>query len=253
MKDNTLEFRTLQADEIEVRVGTVSAKGATLLLYKDARCDQAVLDETVGPMNWQRHHSRENANCIVSIWDAEKGQWVEKEDTGTESMTEKEKGLASDSYKRACTNWGIGRELYTSPFIFIACPTVPKGNGKGYDLENKFFFSGVKVSHIKYDDKRRISELVISDKNGVTMFSYPRGLKPTMPQSKPQTKKEPVITDEQAQALKDALEATGTDTTKFLAYVAKQSGKPVESVDSMTSTQHEIGVKALNKKIAGGK
>lgn len=93
----TLKFRTLRADEIELRVGTVSAKGATLLLYKDARCDQAVLDETVGAMNWQRHHSRDNANCTVSIWDTEKQMWVSKEDTGTESMTEKEKGLASDS------------------------------------------------------------------------------------------------------------------------------------------------------------
>lgn len=115
-----LMFRALRADEIEVRVSTISEKGVTLLLYKDARCDQNILDETVGAMNWQRHHTRDNANCIVSIWDKDKAQWIEKEDTGTESYTEKEKGLASDSFKRACFNWGIGRELYTAPHIWVS-------------------------------------------------------------------------------------------------------------------------------------
>jgi len=116
------KFRALRADEVECRVSQIDKKEGnwlSLLLYKDARCDQNILDETVGPMNWQRHHSRENANCVVSIWDNEKGIWVEKEDTGTESNTEAAKGLASDSFKRACFNWGIGRELYTAPTIFI--------------------------------------------------------------------------------------------------------------------------------------
>lgn len=114
-----MQFRTLKANEIDCRVATVRDDGVSILLYKDARCDMNILDETVGPMNWQRSHSRENANCIVSIWDGEKEQWISKEDTGTESYTEKEKGLASDSFKRACFNWGIGRELYTAPFIWI--------------------------------------------------------------------------------------------------------------------------------------
>lgn len=114
-----MKFRLLRADEIDCRISICNAYGVGLLLYKDARCDQNILDETVGPMNWQRHHTRENANCIVSIWDAEKQQWIQKEDTGTESFTEKEKGLASDSFKRACFNWGIGRELYTAPNMFV--------------------------------------------------------------------------------------------------------------------------------------
>lgn len=116
------KFRALRADEVECRVSQIDKKEGnwlSLLLYKDARCDQNILDETVGPMNWQRHHSRDNANCVVSIWDNEKSIWVEKEDTGTESNTEAAKGLASDSFKRACFNWGIGRELYTAPTIFI--------------------------------------------------------------------------------------------------------------------------------------
>lgn len=116
-----MEFRLLRADEIEVRVGNVSktSGGVTLLLYKDARCDMAILDETLGTFGWQRHHSRDNANCVVSIWDSEKKMWIEKEDVGTESNTEAQKGLASDSFKRACFNVGIGRELYTTPFIYL--------------------------------------------------------------------------------------------------------------------------------------
>lgn len=101
-----LEFRTLRAEEIDVRVQSVTEKGAILLLYKDARADMIILDETVGPLDWKREHTRDNANCIVSIWDNEKKQWISKEDTGTESNTEKEKGQASDSFKRACFNWG---------------------------------------------------------------------------------------------------------------------------------------------------
>ena len=113
-------FRTLRADEIDCRVSQIKETGLSLLLYKDARCDQNILDEVVGPFKWKREHARENRNCIVSIWSEELQQWISKEDTGTESNTEKEKGLASDSFKRACFNWGIGRELYTAPFIWIA-------------------------------------------------------------------------------------------------------------------------------------
>jgi hypothetical protein len=129
-------FRTLRADEIDCRIAQVKKDGSglSLLLYKDARCDQNILDEVVGPYNWKREHTRDNKNCIVSIWDEKKQQWIGKEDTGTESNTEQEKGLASDSFKRACFNWGIGRELYTAPFIWIKSGdyTVAK-DGKVYD------------------------------------------------------------------------------------------------------------------------
>jgi hypothetical protein len=134
-----------------------------LLLYKDARVDQNILDETVGKMNWQRKHCRDNANCIVSIWDAEKKQWIEKEDTGTESFTEKEKGLASDSFKRACFNWGIGRELYSAPFIWISSEDAnikQGGNGK-FQCYDKFV-----VEQILYDNERNI--VAISIKNTKT-------------------------------------------------------------------------------------
>lgn len=129
---DTLQFRDLTAQDIECRVAQVTAKGVTLLLYKNARVDMQILDETVGPLNWQRSHSRDNQNCTVSIWDNNKSQWISKEDTGTESNTEKEKGLASDSFKRACFNWGIGRELYTSPFIWVPAEkcNISDYNGK---------------------------------------------------------------------------------------------------------------------------
>lgn len=157
-----IEFRTLRADEIDCRVAMISEKGLSLLLYKDARVDQNILDETVGCMNWQRSHSRENANCTISIWDEDKNQWVSKEDTGVESMTEKEKGLASDSFKRAAFNWGIGRELYSAPFIWIGKENAQIVQGKNGKLAcyDKFM-----VEQILYDDRRNIVALSIKNMN----------------------------------------------------------------------------------------
>ena len=145
-------FRDLRADEIECRVKLAKQNGVQLLLYKDARCDMNILDETVGAYNWQRLHGRDNANCIVSIWDDKKQQWISKEDTGAESNTEKEKGHASDSFKRACVNWGIGRELYTAPFIWIKaefCEKLKGDNSGRWKCGDSF-----KVEAIKIEDKR---------------------------------------------------------------------------------------------------
>ena len=146
-----LEFRKLKAAEIECRIGTISEKGLSLLLYKDARVDMSLLDETVGPMNWKREHTRENRNCIVSIWDSEKKEWISKEDTGTESNTEAEKGLASDSFKRACVNWGIGRELYTAPFIWVKAEDCNITNFGGKTRCNDKFVV-VKITYKKNGD-----------------------------------------------------------------------------------------------------
>ena len=152
-----LQFRKLRESEIEARVQSVKANGLVLLLYKDARCDMKLLDETVGPMNWQKEYLRDNSNCRVSIWDIEKKQWVSKEDTGTESNTEKEKGKASDSFKRACFNWGIGRELYSAPFIWIPAEKCNiKQSGNKYICNDKF-----RVEKITYDDDGNIDGLSI--------------------------------------------------------------------------------------------
>lgn len=169
----SLSFRKLKNTEIDVRVATVTAKGVSLLLYKDARCDMNILDETVGPYNWKRSHTRDNANCIVSIYDSEKKEWISKEDTGTESFTEKEKGLASDSFKRACFNWGIGRELYTAPFIWVPADKteVAQGTNGKWKCNDNF-----KVLKITYTEDGQIDGLIISSKKNKQAFvQMPKG------------------------------------------------------------------------------
>lgn len=169
----TSTIRLLRADEIDVRVAQVKESGASLLLYKDARCDMNILDETFGSMNWQRRHTRDNANCIVSIWDETKKAWIDKEDTGTESYTEKEKGLASDSFKRACFNVGIGRELYTAPFIWVKSDAVTIYDTKRKDRNGNPIW-GVKdsfrVEKITYNSKREIDGLSIINQLGKRVF-----------------------------------------------------------------------------------
>lgn len=161
------KFRLLRADEIDCRVAQIKENGLSLLLYKDARCDMNILDETVGEFNWKREHCRDNANCIVSIWDAEKGQWISKEDTGTESQSEAEKGLASDSFKRACVNWGIGRELYTAPFIWITADKCKIYESRGKLKCNDRF----EVKSISYNENREIDGLSIVS-NGHEVFTW---------------------------------------------------------------------------------
>lgn len=162
-------FRDLKANEIDVRIGTISDKGCSLLLYKDARVDMDILDETVGPMNWRRHHARDNANCIVSLWDDKKEDWISKEDVGVESYTQKEKGLASDSFKRACVNWGIGRELYTAPFIWVKADDVNivmRDGKKG--TNDRFFVADITVTN------KEIHSLSIKNQSGKIVFTYRR-------------------------------------------------------------------------------
>ena len=173
------KVRALRADEIEVRVSQVTAKGCQLLLYKDARCDKRILDEVYGTMNWTNSYTVVNSNlyCTISIWDNEKKQWINKQDCGTESNTEKEKGEASDAFKRAAFNFGIGRELYTRIFIWLSVPTVESGQQAGgkprYELQDRF--AKFHVSHINTDNERElIEELQISDSNGNVVFTHPR-------------------------------------------------------------------------------
>ena len=168
-------FRTLKASEIETRVGTIKEKWLTLLLYKDARADMIILDDSVGPLNWKREHTRDNANCIISVYNPDTKEWVSKEDTGSESNTEAKKGLASDSFKRACVNWGIGRELYTGPQIKIwdndmnyikETTRKDKYNKNIYTTYEKF-----SVKSIDYTDGN-ITGLVIVDSKGNIIFTF---------------------------------------------------------------------------------
>ena len=236
-----MKFRLLKASEIECRISTVKNNGVSALLYKDARVDQNILDETVGPMNWQRHHSRDNANCIVSIWDAEKNQWIEKEDTGKESNTEKEKGLASDSFKRACFNWGIGRELYSAPFIWISEATIEK-DGKCFDR--------FEVKNIAYNEEREISELtIINSKTKKVVFTMggtktpekaPSKSPEKSPENAPEEKKELKASPKQIELLKK-LVPTAEKQAKMLEYCG------VEKIEDISAKQASEIITAKTK------
>ena len=112
----------MKPHEIQVMAKQVTQYGKALcLLYKDARYDMSALDAMFGPKNWQKTYRLvgDSLFCTVSVWDSEKNCWVAREDVGTETQVAEEKGQASDAFKRACYNWGIGRELYTAPDIWI--------------------------------------------------------------------------------------------------------------------------------------
>ena len=207
------KFRLLKANEIDVRVGSVIVsdkyKGVTLLLYKDARVDQNILDEAVGPMNWQRSHQMigDRLYCTVTIWDEDKKQWISKQDVGTESNNEKEKGAASDSFKRACFNVGIGRELYTAPFICISADYLKNKKKKNKKCKDNFC-----VTEITYNDDRTIQSLKIRNNSARTEFYVDqRGVKPVTTK----TPKAPVTPPAEKT---EKLKAEEVDTTNSLPF-----------------------------------
>lgn len=163
------EIPLLTANDVECRIKKITNEGAVLLLYKTARVDMRILDEVYGSMNWQRHHEVINNNlfCTISVWDSEKSQWVSKQDVGTESNAEAEKGQASDAFKRAGFAWGIGRELYDAPFIWIS------GKVSKYDRFH--------VTDIQYDrEKQEFTRLTICDDKGKERYRL--GTKTDRPQ-----------------------------------------------------------------------
>lgn len=255
-----LKFRSLRADEIDCRVATVKLPengnqgGLSLLLYKDARVDQNILDETVGPMNWQRHHSRDNANCIISIWDEDKKQWIEKEDTGTESNTEAEKGLASDSFKRAGFNWGIGRELYTAPFIWISpdkCKIYPKRTPKGEvgACSDKFYVTMITIKDGK------IKQLVINNASRGNQVVFSMGVSPEGLGQEQAPKQEAPKRIEPKPVAKPKLDPLWVNELNALAKTAAVDIKTilaqagVESLDELTTDGAVSLKKALQRKI----
>lgn len=164
-----MEFRELKANEIELRVGAVTKTGYTLLLYKNARVDMAVLDETIGQENWQRDHKEVKGNlyCGIGIWSEAKKQWIWKWDCGAESFSDKEKGESSDSFKRAAFNWGIGRSLYTAPFIWINCDNA---DGK-MSKEEQRRVAGMYVTTYEVENGN-ITKLEIVDKDGKSVYKF---------------------------------------------------------------------------------
>ena len=168
------EIRLLKADDIDVKVKQVTEKGAVLLLYKNARVDMNILDETFGAENWECDYKEIKGNlyCGICVHFEEKFVW--KWDCGIESREDdgnEKKGEASDSFKRAGFKWGIGRELYTAPFTFANVPTTSytdKSGKTAYKLTNQF--EKFKVKEIDYI-ARTISKLVIVDSKGNVVFN----------------------------------------------------------------------------------
>lgn len=198
-------IRLLRADEIECRVGTVSEKGVSILLYKDARVDQNLLDEVFGPHGWMRVHERigDALFCTVSI-KGEDGMWISKMDVGTESFADPVKGAASDSFKRACVNWGIGRELYSAPFIWIPSDKVNIQREKDkWTVKERFH-----VSRIEYDEERAvISGVEIQNGKKEVVYSY--GFVRSVPINTPTATGDKKITSVQIRNLKKEMIRTG--------------------------------------------
>ena len=218
-------IRLLRHDEIECRIGTISEKGLSLLLYTDARAAMKILDETFGCLNWQRSHQMigNSLYCIVSVWDNEKQQWISKSDVGTESYTEKEKGLASDSFKRACVSIGIGRELYTAPFIWISANRVNiQRKGDKLITYDKF-----KLSDISYNENREIVGMTLVNQNGEVVYSSGQHTG--------------AIRSEKVSAINKELERTGV----ALDAVLERYG--VSSVDDMTEETYRSAMNSLRK------
>lgn len=260
-----LTFRPLRADEVDVRVAQCKKNGVSLLLYKDARCDMNILDETVGPARWQRHHSRDNANCTVSIYFPSLDQWVEKEDTGTESNTEAEKGLASDSFKRACFNWGIGRELYTAPFIWVRADdcTIQQRTSNSYSCSDRF-----RVASMAVEDGKITALTIANDsRKGAIVFRY--GTAPQPAQEPQRAKEVPKGTDvppkEEKPAEKPAeasmFDTIGTAQVDLLNAICMENGinpsglcaqYKVKRFDQMTNAQYENAMARISKWVEKG-
>lgn len=250
-----LDFRLLTAEEIDCRIAACYDWGVQLLLYKDARCDQNILDETVGPMNWQRKHTRDNANCIVSIWDEDKKMWIEKEDTGKESYTEAEKGLASDSFKRACFNWGIGRELYTAPQMSVKAKDLQKHE---QDRSGKWVCKdSFTVTEIAYAGKKIVYVKLLNNKTKLPIIF---GKNPNTPDTAPKTETAPEAKTETKTETKSASKASSKKASDIekekisqakadaLADMAIKDSVPLEriltlykipAIEAMTEKQHK--------------
>lgn len=173
-----MDFRDLKAEEIEVRVSRVLNAGVELLLYKDARCDMRILDETVGAENWQNefYDCKGTLFCKVGILISRGEQfqeWVWKDNAGAPSNMEAQKGEASDAFKRACFCWGIGRELYTAPRIFVyadKCSEIKMGKNGKPQCYDRF-----RVEKVRIEDGQITGLSIWNDTTGHRCFVWQKG------------------------------------------------------------------------------
>lgn len=223
------EIPLLTANDVECRIKKITNEGAVLLLYKTARVDMRILDEVYGSMNWQRHHEVINDNlfCTISIWDSEKSQWVSKQDVGTESNAEAEKGQASDAFKRAGFAWGIGRELYDAPFIWIS------GKVSKYDRFH--------VTDIQYDrEKQEFTRLAIFDDKGKERYRL--GTKTDRPKAK-----EPTDDDRRQKGIAAIVELVKKNKAEQPFADWLKDTMKVESMDGLTVEQLGAVYKGFKK------
>lgn len=211
-----MEFRPLRKEDIDCRIATIKENGLSLLLYKNARVDMRMLDEAVGSTNWKRSHQVIDGNlyCTIEIWDAEKQQWISKQDVGTESYTEKEKGQASDSFKRAGFNWGIGRELYTAPFVWIS---PEDANIKTNKTKDRFYCNdNFIVSDITIENGVITSLEITNESNGgKVVFTFPK--------KRARRKQEPKEPQEEQVTISQAMYSV-------LCSLCKKKGKNIKEV-----------------------
>lgn len=230
------EIRLLKADEIECRVGTLNEKGLSLLLYKAARADMKVLDETFGLLGWKRSHQLIDGNlfCTVDIWDEEKKEWISKQDVGTAGSNEKtepEKSRASDSFKRACVSVGVGRELYSAPFIWIPSERCRIERGRDGKLICKDKFT---VDKIEYNENREITDLKIRNQKGIIVYQMRKAWKPVEPEAG-------LLTVAQLEFLNSELDRTCVDMETVL------NRYHLTAVSEMTPEIYQSAINSLAK------
>lgn len=239
------KFRVLNADEIDVRIAQISEKGASLLLYKDARVDMSILDETVGAERWQRKHYECKGNLFCSVGIKLSEEWIWKDDAGAESFTEKQKGEASDSFKRACVNWGIGRELYTSPFIWVNADklNITQKNNKPATYD-KFT-----VSNITIDEARKITVLEICNQKGTKVFDWYKNHSSCAPQENKPKQEQPkkYISKADQETLRNEILRVGGSVKEWVDYVSTQvkTGAKPASIEYITPEQYVWSLKIL--------
>ena len=236
-------MRKLRADEIECRVAQVSSKGCSLLLYKTARVDRAILDEEFGAMGWQNDFKVIDGKMYggIGVWHNDLDEWIWRWDCGTESNTEAEKGQASDCFKRAGFKWGIGVELYTAPFIWLNVDVKQEG-GK-WKLANPF--TKYSVKSIEYNNDS-ISNLEIVDDKGNTVYSM--GKKVTKPTHKTEEKVvEPVETIKTDSNVIIAIGLRASNNMKELLAVYNENKTQIESDPNLKSIFKEVKKAIIDK------
>ena len=236
-------MRKIRAEEIQVRVAQVTSKGCSLLLYKDARFDRAILDEEFGAMYWQNDFKVIDGKMYggIGVYDKNTSQWIWKWDCGTESNTEAEKGQASDCFKRAGFKWAIGVELYTAPFIWLNVEVKQEG-GK-WKLANPFVKYSVKS--IEYDNDTISNLEIVDDKGDTVYFMGKKVIKTT--QKTEEKVVEPVETIKTDSNVQIAIELRASNNMKELLAVYNENKTQIESDPNLKSIFKEVKKAIIDK------